>query len=283
MTLITPENSVREDQASIHSNSKTDQRSTKPDEPSPPSHPSKSQPPCEEKKITCNIKRDSIDKVTLALEGFGLFVLLVYAIATIAIWRATNDSAKAGIRSANATRDAMKADQRAWVGADSPPQVLVRSLEHGKFRASIALVTRNFGKGPALKVMTDQRIVTSGHLDENVQSSCDLIFPFVGLKPSRQVVLSDENAFRRQWGHVIFPNQTLSNVAEYGDDSLDLIGKEAYVIGCIVYRDQFSDPHWTKFCYNTGDFATDVVRDASSFGRLYACNTNNYTDDIEKK
>ena len=62
-----------------------------------------------------------------------------------------------------------------------------------------------------------------------------------------------------------------------------MIGKEVYITGCIVYRDQFSEPHWTKFCYNTGDFAKDVVRDASSFRHLYMCNANNYTDDTNKK
>ena len=180
-------------------------------------------------------------------------------------------------------RDAAKNVERAWLGLVEAPEVQVESLDHDKFRAIIKVSAKNFGKGPALTAMTDSRIVTS-EVDNNTQSSCNLIYPFVGLKPKWPSGISDETVLKRQWGQVIFPGQPFITVAEYsGGNVVNPVGKEAYVIGCIVYKDQFSDPHWTKFCYNTGDFVNRLVRDASSFKYLTACSTNNYTDEIEKK
>ena len=83
------------------------------------------------------------------------------------------------------------------------------------------------------------------------------------------------------WGSLIFPDRESSTIGYQSDMTSDLIGKEAYIVGCIVYADQFGAPHWTKFCYNTGDLAKYVVRDASSFAHLYMCNTDNYTDEVE--
>src|ERR1019366_10556958 len=137
------------------------------------------------------------------------------------------------------------------------------------------LVVRNFGNGPALKVMAAPIIIaidSSSSLDKEVQSSCNLIFPFVGLKPTQQVS-SFENISQQHWRQVIFPGQSLTVASEDGNNFTNALGKGAYVVGCIVYEDQFSDAHWTKFCYNTGDFANDAAKDASAFGRLHICNS----------
>jgi hypothetical protein len=123
---------------------------------------------------------------------------------------------------------------------------------------------KNFGKGPALKAFSSVGISLHTDLDNHVQSQCNLIFPFVGLKPSWPVATSDEGIYKHQWGQLIFPDGTSSEGSFYSDDSDDLIGQEVYIVGCIVYRDQFNDPHWTKFCYNTGDFAVDIVKNAAS-------------------
>ena len=278
-----PENPIPGDQPKEHADQESDKQpdSAAPQVPFGMAQPQTAEAPhhCD---ITRNRKRDWIDGATLILQIFALTVLVMYTIFTFELLRATNKSANAGVRTVKATQDAMKADQRAWVGLDSAPHVAVSSLDHGKLRATIGLVIRNFGKGPALKVMTDERIVTS-NVDSNVQSSCNLVLPFVGIKPKGQVAFSGENIFKHQWGAIIFPNQPYFKGTNYESDSTDVIGKEAYVIGCIVYEDQFTEPHWTKFCYNTGDFAIDLVRDASSFNRLYVCNTNNYTDDVSDK
>jgi hypothetical protein len=234
-------------------------------------------------EIACK-KRDWIDKVTLGLEGFGLFVLIVYTIATIVYACITKQMWTEMQQQTCIQRNAAMNAERAWLGLDSAPRVEIVSLEHDKFQAVIQIMGRNFGKGPALKVMSDMRIVTSG-VDDNVQSSCHLIFPFVGLKPKWPSPFApDESLSKHEWGQVVFPGQPFGNIGNYsGGNVVNVVGKEAYVIGCIVYKDQFSEPHWTKFCYNTGDFAKDAVKDASSFKHLFLCSTNNYTDETEKK
>lgn len=200
----------------------------------------------------------------------------VYAGISLKIWREMQQQTCI-------QRNAAMNSERAWLGLDSGPRIDIVSLEHDKFQAVIQVMGRNFGKGPAFNAMIDSRIVTA-EVDNNVQSSCNLMFPFVGLKPTWPGGSSDENMFKHEWGQVVFPGQPFGSIGNYsGGNVVNVLGKEAYVIGCIVYKDQFSEPHWTKFCYNTGDFAKDVVRDPSSFKHLYLCNTNNYTDETEKK
>ena len=184
-------------------------------------------------------------------------------------------------------RDASMNAERAWVGLDAPPSVNIGLLEHGRTGATIDFTVKDYGKGPAFSVMASAQVVPSNTdnrhaVEDALESTCNLISVFVGLKPTRPVY-SDEDMAKHQWGHVVFPNQPFRTGTVTTIDMPKMIGKEVYVTGCIVYRDQFSEPHWTKFCYNTGDFARDVVKDASSFKHLYLCNANNYTDDIEKK
>jgi len=177
--------------------------------------------------------------------------------------------------------------ERAWVGLDGPPSVNIGLLKSSQTEAAINFTVKDYGKGPALSVMASAQIVPSNTdnrhaVEDGLESTCNLISAFVGVKPTRPVY-SDAGITKHQWGHVVFPNQPFGTGTLTTIDMPKMIGKEVYVVGCIVYRDQFSEPHWTKFCYNTGDFTRDVVRDASSFKHLYMCNANNYTDDIEKK
>jgi hypothetical protein len=72
-------------------------------------------------KTTCK-KRDWIDKATLGLEGFGLFVLIVYTIFTGLMYsankkaaEAARDAAKAAQDSVTQARESAHLDQRAWV------------------------------------------------------------------------------------------------------------------------------------------------------------------------
>jgi hypothetical protein len=179
-------------------------------------------------------------------------------------------------------REASINTERAWVGLDSPPKVEVDSLKQKRFTAQITLTAKNFGKGPALNTVADVRFATHGHVLETITASCDLISPFVGLKPNRPVS-SSEDISKFQWGQELFTNQPFFNGTNYSGDSADIIGQEVFIVGCIVYKDQFGNPHWTKFSYSTGPYVSDVVRDPSSFKHLYISSANNYTDDVEKK
>lgn len=173
--------------------------------------------------------------------------------------------------------------ERAWLGLDIPPQVEVDSLKQNQFRARIILSVRNFGKGPALNTEAVGSITTHGHVAGQLTSNCDLLFKMVGIKTVNPVYSSDEDMPKLEWGDMLFPNQPFREIIQTSGNSADVVGKMAYIVGCIVYKDQFGNPHWTKFSYDTGPYAADVVRDPSSFKHLSISGANNYTDDAEKK
>lgn len=245
--------------------------------------------PCQHgHKIACDKKRDWIDKTTLGLEGFGLFVLIVYTAATIVYAYLTYRMWGEMQQQTCIQRKASMNSERAWVGLDGPPAVEIGLLEDRKrMGATINFTVKDYGKGPALSVMASAAIVPSDAsnqhvVEDSLESTCNLVSAFVGMKPTKPVY-SSEPPTNRQWGHIIFPGQPFNTGTVTTIDMSKMIGKEVFIAGCIVYKDQFSEPHWTKFCYNTGAFAKDVVKDASSFKHLYMCGANNYTDEVEKK
>ena len=180
-------------------------------------------------------------------------------------------------------REASINAERAWIGLEGTPQVEISSLREKQFSSEIKLALKNFGKGAAFNVFSGSRFATHGHVIDTITSTCNLIFPFVGLKPSSPVS-GIEDIANQQWGQVVFPDSSpfIAGHDTTGESS-SLLGQEVFVVGCIVYKDQFGHPHWTKFSYSTGPFTTDVVRDASSLHHLYTSSANNYTDDAEKK
>jgi hypothetical protein len=202
------------------------------------------------------------------LEFAAFIVVVAYTIVSYRQWETAKDT--------------LAASERAWVGVDTTPQVAFSVWDQRKYQATISSVIKNFGKGPALKVKATHQLVAQGHVEEGIQWACDANFPFVGLKPSVPVVSSDESFYKR-WAHVMFTGQQASPSSIVEGNTSDLIGKEAFVVGCIVYKDQFDRAHWTKFCYNTGPLVTQAVKNPSSFSHLEACNTNNSTDDEAEK
>lgn len=84
MTSENPENPVKGEQPAAHGDNKTTDhpQETKPTAP-PIAAQSRTQPCAKHYEVTCNKKRDWIDKMTLWFEGFGLFVLTGVAHWTI--------------------------------------------------------------------------------------------------------------------------------------------------------------------------------------------------------
>jgi hypothetical protein len=98
--------------------------------------------------------RDSIDKITLCLEGFGLVVLCVYTVFTALMYCANRDAADAAKtaadaavkqvviagKSLDATIAQFQLDQRAWIGPQhitmnemrAPNPIGEEDLEDGK-------------------------------------------------------------------------------------------------------------------------------------------------------
>jgi len=180
-------------------------------------------------------------------------------------------------------RESAMNSERAWVGLNQTPQIEITPLTQKEFTAQIGIQLQNFGKGPAFNVFAQGEFAVHGHVKETIETTCNLIFPFVGLKPTKPVS-SNEDLSKNQWGQMIFPNQIPLNTGNsWSGNSADILEQEIFVVGCIVYKDQFQRPHWTEFSYSTGPLLTQVVRNASSFSRLYVSSANNYTDDAEKK
>ena len=184
-------------------------------------------------------------------------------------------------------REASTNAERAWVGLDKPPEIEIGLLPDGRLGSRISVIIKNYGKGPGVNTVAGAMIVPSKPedphwIDDETQNQCNLIFPFVGLKPTRPVATSFDSV-EHQWGETLFANRTGGSDIIGTIDLASFKGKMGYLVGCIAYKDQFSNGHWTKFCYNTGSYAMNVVKDANSFKHLQPCGTNNYTDDVEKK
>jgi len=180
-------------------------------------------------------------------------------------------------------KDAAMNAERAWVGLVGNPQVEVSSLKEKRFTAQITFALKNFGKGPAFNVSSLSNFATHGHVSDIIATTCNFIFPGVGLKPTRPVYPSGE-IYKLQRGQILYPDQPpFAFGTDTSGESSTVLGQEVFVVGCIAYKDQFSNPHWAKFSFSTGPLTTDVVRDPSSFKHLYISSANNYTDDAEKK
>lgn len=136
MTLENPEHPISPQQAAINAGEKTTEHSDKPAPPSLPSFTKPHLPPTSHKReITCNTKRDWIDKMTLGFEGFGLVVLIIYTITTVLLWRTAHNTLVEG-RQATADQlsrldsyvtEAKKANtislaaNRPWIGTVQAP------------------------------------------------------------------------------------------------------------------------------------------------------------------
>jgi hypothetical protein len=83
VTSENPEDPFSQQNPAPDASGKPDTHAKDPQQPITPV-PTESDPaPCPyQREVTCNTKRDWIDKMTLGLEAFGLFVLIVYTIFT---------------------------------------------------------------------------------------------------------------------------------------------------------------------------------------------------------
>ncbi len=224
------------------------------------------------------------ENIRMAFEGLALLAAICLAILTFSTLVTLKGQLTQMQRQTCIQQQASINAERAWVGLAGTPQVEVSSLQQQKFTANIQLTLQNFGKGPALNASAGGQFALHGHVQEVQNATCNLIFPMVGLKPTAPVASNlGDLLTKTQWGTIIFPNQPVTESVASQGKSADILNQEVFLVGCIVYRDQFEEAHWTKFSYSTGPFVTQAVRDASAFRHLYTSSANNYTDDAEKK
>jgi hypothetical protein len=113
---MTSSNPSEKQQPSVDSNSEAKKHSHEPKSGVAPATGQCPPHPCEKhKEISRNVKRDWIDKATIILEGFGLLILILYAIFTIKIWRASKNAADAAKSAADIAAKELELSQRPWI------------------------------------------------------------------------------------------------------------------------------------------------------------------------
>jgi hypothetical protein len=159
--------------------------------------------------------------------------------------RKLDAQARNSAASINATQEAMRLDQRAWVGVGSPSFVI---KETDPLKAETRVVI--LGKSPAIDIVSQ-----------------------MGLKafPSAHVFRLDDIILdpKKIYNGTAFPASTFP-IREKGDDPISDFEKMVegsilkrtatlYFFGEITYQDIFKVSHWTHFCYVVID---DVPDDA---------------------
>ena len=248
MTSENAENPVRPDKSEPDASGKADVQSgdSKNNVPPTTGQPQTAPSPCH-CEMTCKTKRDWIDIAALCLEGLGLFILVVYAAATIAIWCANKQSADAATKAARAAvenisliRSTSNLDQRAWIGVEgisgTPP-----SPETNK-PFDVNILFRNSGKTPAVNEFLFGDALPGRSLP-NVWSMC-------------------ERATKEGTRNMMAPNATLTLQLHPSNGKPLRIGWEEdlrkkgslYVFGCAIYNDIFvgqrdwEGHHWLLYC-----------------------------------
>jgi hypothetical protein len=155
------------------------------------------------------------------------------------------------------TRNQTRSISRAWLGyqTDEPSKLPV-AIEGVEVSPQLSIrghyTIKNFGNGPAIKVMESLFVVTRTHNLAEVQRAVS--FPCeAGKHFATGTVPMDKSLMNPgPMGFVMFPQQTYGNSFNWqGQAEPD--DKWAYVVGCVAYLDQFNDSHWTRFVVLIGD------------------------------
>lgn len=254
MTSENPKNHVNAQRPSLDAHTETDKH---PKKPTPPAPAESQSPPTPHKcEITCNTKRDWIDKTTLAFEGFGLLILITYTVATIVYACITHNMWKEIRTQTETGQKQLEQSERPWLKVDMAVTWFEFTAEGGA-RVTVQPHISNVGQSVATDVtFTAEMVVPEMDnqnryfrvLKERQKEICDKMD--AGVSPGPDMVRK-----------VIFPKD--SDASESGTLSVSKpdIGKSTradgaiipYVIGCVDYR--FATAlrgHRTPFIYMLG-------------------------------
>jgi hypothetical protein len=261
VTSENPKDSIGPHQPAPHASTETNNHKDEPDAPSAAAVvlPNSPPPPQKHCEITVNTKRDRIDWWTVRLEGFGLFVLCVYTVATIAIWCANKNAADAAKTAADTARDALVIGNRPWIKVDLSQTAPLEFLPDGSAKIGIQERIENIGSSVALRVESWFNVFPLGStsntfLDAKVKQKegCDAIrFP-------KTTILEGEEMFPHD-PMLYFYAETISKdqIVPIKDDAPGMggqVGQVGFILaGCVTYRSSFEDPkvpsHETLFEY----------------------------------
>jgi hypothetical protein len=208
-------------------------------------------------EITCKAKRDWIDKATLGLEAFGLFVLIIYASATIAIWCANKkaaDAAKSSADTANLTlqlnQQQFRTDQRPYIWGEAvaagqainpTERAVVNNLPDGTYQIAIGIIVKNGGKSPAKNVLFTRSEVIFGPTEQATREARNFVPHYaesIGtIYPPNMMGMVKNSPY---------PVFNATQFSKLGHGTWKL-----YVVGAISYRDIFEpqiSPYETHYC-----------------------------------
>jgi hypothetical protein len=203
-----------------------------------------------------------VEKATMwsqiGLGIIGIFALVVYHGQLTVMQRQLNEMAKAtkaANASANAAKDALdlssssiRLDKRAWVGLafDPVPMLTHFIIDPGSQNYEIQwyFLIHNFGPGVALNVVDDFEAANGYNIQKSVAETCDdAAKHYYGKRIDSEI----------QGGSVLFPGQQMGVPGTEMGNMQQLHSNGAvYIVGCIMYDDQFGKRHKTTTCLRTG-------------------------------
>ena len=194
-----------------------------------------------------------VEKATMIsqfiLAVIGGFALVVYHGQLSVMQRQLDEmreSTKAAKASIDLTNESLLRDKRSWVGLSlDPVPMLTHFLIDPKsqnYDVQWYFLIQNFGPGVALNVVENFEAANKHNLNKSFAETCNGAARHYGKRINSDI----------QGGYVLFPGQQigipgteLGNMEQLHSDGA------VYIVGCILYDDQFGKRHKTSTCLQT--------------------------------
>jgi hypothetical protein len=187
---------------------------------------------------------------SLIIAVLTLISLIVYACITKRMW--TEMQTQTTIQRATEINS-----ERAWVGLDVPITIDAVTVEGDRVAIKGHYSVKNFGHGPAVKVIQVGDFVDDPSnlkmTGKEADFYCDSSVKFAtGTVPVRDTLQQPP-----PFGYTLFPDKWHDEPIEYNGPVSTT--KFFQFVGCVAYIDQFKAVHWTKFCMMRKPGNTDRI------------------------
>jgi hypothetical protein len=176
--------------------------------------------------------------------------------------------------------------ERAWLGVDMGPdpnhpvKISVLRLIPPRLVVVSSYRIKNFGHGPAFKIATTEWVTTDAKdMEEWAKFSCESAMHFTeGTIPVSGIPQPPPT------GRMLFLEGFFDK--PIGQPESPFVGsgvpdaKFVFFIGCITYKDQFGQSHWTRFAFLSPEWTPRVVLDENVPLHMYGM-YNDADDDAE--
>jgi hypothetical protein len=167
--------------------------------------------------------------------------------------------------------------ERSWMGLIGSVTIDSLNMAQPRYSLTAHYQLKNFGHGPAYKIVASGWFSTT-YEDYKMmgEHACDGIMHFT----EGTVPVGPEVNQPPPLGNMRFPDQTLDEAIGEPNDPFtgpyvpDL--KKIWFTGCVTYKDQFKNSHWSRWCVTSPDFGHVAINKDVP---LHFCNLYNDTDD----